>query len=354
MAGLFSLGALALLGLSSACFTGAKENGYGIGRTATPEEVAGAREHYGFGRLATPAEIAAWDIDVRPDGQGLPKGSGSVEEGEELYEAQCASCHGSFGDDNRYMPIAGGVQEGDIERGRASILASAHPVRSVGTKLNYVTTLWDYINRAMPFNAPKTLTPNEVYAITAYVLYLNEIVPEDTTLDEKSLLEVKMPNRDGFTTRHGFMTKDGEPDVKNVACMKNCATEVTITSELPEFAAGSHGDLTEQLRTFAPTTGPRKAGAAAAPSASASGYDLAKKAACIACHGVSNKLVGPAFRDIGAKYKDRADAESNLVAKARAGGAGAWGPVPMPPQTHVSEEDVKTIVQWILAGSPTE
>jgi len=334
VAGLLPLCALAILSLPSVAFAGAPQ--------------------YGFGRLATPEEIAAWDIDVRPDGQGLPKGSGSVEEGEELYEDKCASCHGSFGDDNRYMPIAGGVQEGDIERGRASILASARPVRSVGTKLNHVTTLWDYINRAMPFNAPKTLTPNEVYALTAYVLYLNEIVPEDAVLDEKSLLEVKMPNRDGFTTRHGFMTKDGKPDVKNVACMKNCASRVTITSELPEHAKGSHGDLTEQLRTFAPTTGPRTGGIAAEPSASASGYELAKKVACIACHGVGNKLVGPAFRDIGAKYKDRADAESKLVAKVRAGGSGSWGPVPMPPQSHVSEEDVKTIVRWVLSGAPTE
>ncbi len=316
-----------------------------------------AEPRFGLGRPATPQEIAAWDIDVRPDGHGLPKGSGSVSRGQELYDAQCASCHGTFGEDNQYMAIAGGVQQGDLERGRAASLATDPPVRTVGTKLNHATTLWDYIRRAMPFTRSKTLSPDETYALTAYVLHLNDILPADATLDEKSLLTVKMPNRNGFTTDHGFMRKEGRPDVRNTACMNNCAARVTVTSELPVHARDSHGDLSEQVRTFAPIRGvkvgeaPVKASGARAPSP---GFELAKRSACIACHGVEQKVVGPGFREIGSKYKGESDAEARLIARVRAGGSGVWGPVPMPPQAHLSEEDVKTLIQWILAGSPTQ
>lgn len=312
---------------------------------------------YGFGRPATAKEISGWDIDVRPDGHGLPKGSGSVSTGQELYDAKCASCHGTFGEDNQYMAIAGGVQQGDIERGRASILSSGQPMRTVGTKLNSAMTLWDYINRAMPFTQPKTLTPDEVYAITAYVLHLNDILPADATLDEKSILQVKMPNRNGFTTQHGFMRKDGKPDVQNTACMKNCAAQVTLTSELPAHAQGMHGDLAEQVRSYAPTSGHRRAkagaSASAAPKANSAAFELAKKSACVACHGVDNKLVGPGFREITARYKSNAGAEATLLNKVKSGGSGTWGQVPMPPQAHVPEEDLKTLVRWILAGAPT-
>ncbi|HEX8818443.1 MAG TPA: c-type cytochrome [Archangium sp.] len=316
-----------------------------------------AEPRYGLGRLATPQEIAGWDIDVRPDGQGLPKGSGSVARGQELYDAQCASCHGTFGEDNQYMAIAGGVQRGDVERGRAASLSTDPPIRTVGTKLNHATTLWDYIHRAMPFARSKTLTPDEVYALTAYVLHLNDILPADATLDEKSLLAVRMPNRNGFTTEHGFMKKTGRPDVRNTACMSNCAAHVTVTSELPVHARDSHGDLSEQVRTFAPIRGVRLGEAPAKPSGASApspGYELAKRAACIACHGLDHKVVGPGFREISSKYKGEGDAESRLIAKLKAGGSGVWGPIPMPAQAHLSDEDMKTLIQWILAGSPTQ
>jgi len=316
-----------------------------------------AEPRFGLGRPATPQEIAGWDIDVRPDGQGLPKGSGSVARGQELYDAQCASCHGTFGEDNQYMAIAGGVQQGDLERGRAASLATDSPIRTVGTKLNHATTLWDYIHRAMPFARSKTLTADETYALTAYVLHLNDILPADATLDEKSLPAVKMPNRNGFTTDHGFMRKGGAPDVRNTACMSHCATRVTLTSELPAHARDSHGDLSEQVRSFAPIRGVRVGEApakASAASATSPGFELAKRSACVACHGVDQKVVGPGFREIGAKYKGESNAEARLIARVRAGGAGVWGPIPMPPQAHLPEEDVKTLIQWILAGSPTQ
>ena len=108
------------------------------------DAAAVAPKRFGFGRAATPAEIAGWDIDVRPDGRGLPDGRGSVAQGQALYDEKCASCHGTFGESNDYMALAGGV----------GTLASDQPVRTLGSKLNHATTLFDYIRRAMPFNAP--------------------------------------------------------------------------------------------------------------------------------------------------------------------------------------------------------
>jgi len=187
---------------------------------------ASAGANFGFGRPATPTEIAGWDIDVRPDGTGLPDGSGSVAAGQAIYDDKCASCHGTFGESNSSMQIAGGV----------GTLGSDQPMRTTGSKLNFAATLWDYINRAMPFDAPKTLMPDEVYALTAYVLNLSDILPADARLDRRSLPLVVMPNRDGMTTAHGFMRRDGKPDTRNVACMKDCATNVHVTSELPGAA----------------------------------------------------------------------------------------------------------------------
>ena len=287
---------------------------------------------YGFGKTATPEEIAGWDIDVRPDGTGLPKGRGSVAEGEKIYDEKCASCHGTFGESNSYLQIAGGVGS----------LRTDQPTRTTGSKLNYATTLWDYINRAMPFNAPQTLSPDEVYALTAYVLNLNDIVPADAVLDQESLPKLKMPNRDGFTTCHGFMRRDGKPDTHNTACMHDCVTEVRLSSQMPDYARDQHGNLAEQ-------TAPRAAPVGKAQTRSP--LDLAKASACTACHGVSGKLVGPGFRDVAARYAGDPAAESRLVAKVKSGGAGAWGSVPMPAQAQVKDADARTLVQWILSGA---
>ncbi len=146
---------------------------------------AAAAEPLGIGREATPAEIAAWDSDVRPDGSGLPAGSGSVEQGRAVFEAACAACHGAKGP---APALAGGIGS----------LASAKPVRTVGSYWPYATTVFDYVRRAMPFNAPHSLTDDQVYAVTAYLLNLNHIVPDDAVMDRASLPQVVMPNRDGF------------------------------------------------------------------------------------------------------------------------------------------------------------
>jgi cytochrome c551/c552 len=197
----------------------------------------------------------------------------------------------------------------------------------------------------MPFNAPQTLKPDEVYALTAYVLNLNDILPADAVLDQDSLPRVKMPNRDGFTTDHGFMRRDGKPDTRNTACMTNCAAEVRLSSEMPDYARDQHGNLAEQVRGIGVAA---KGEPARAAPASKSGLDLAKASACTACHGVSEKVVGPGFREIAAKYAADAGAEARLVAKVKAGGAGVWGSVPMPAQPQLKDPDVKALVQWIL------
>ena len=141
-----------------------------------------ASEKYpGIGRVATPSELAAWDIDVRPDFKGLPAGSGSVAQGMDVWEAKCSSCHGVFGESNQvFSPIVGGTTAEDVKTGRVARLTDqAYPGRTTLMKVPTLSTLWDYINRAMPWNQPKSLTKDEVYAVLAYLLNLGNIVPDN-------------------------------------------------------------------------------------------------------------------------------------------------------------------------------
>ncbi len=149
---------------------------------------ASAEPPYGIGTPATPAQIAGWNIDVAPDGTGLPPGSGSVAEGAAIFAATCAACHGAKGEGGPQVRLVGG-------RGT---LRSAKPVKTVGSYWPYATTLFDYIRRAMPLTAPQSLSADQVYAVSAYILYLNGIVPQATVLDAATLPKVVMPNRDGF------------------------------------------------------------------------------------------------------------------------------------------------------------
>jgi cytochrome c len=154
-------------------------------------------ELLGIGHAATAAQISGWDIDVRADGRGLPVGHGSVREGETIFAESCAACHGARGEGKPADRLVGG----------SGTLATSKPVRTVGSYWPYATTLFDYIRRAMPFNAPQSMTADQVYAVSAYILYLNNIVAEDAVLDAASLPEVAMPNRNGFTN------PDPRPDV---------------------------------------------------------------------------------------------------------------------------------------------
>jgi cytochrome c len=151
-----------------------------------------AAEPYGFGRPATPREIAGWDIDISPDGAGLPPGHGDVGQGEAIFAEKCASCHGPHGEGKSMDQLVGGI----------GTLSDKKPVKTVGSFWPYATTLFDFVRRAMPLNAPQSLTPDEVYAVSAYILFLNGIVPQDATLDARTLARIKMPNRDGFVSAY--------------------------------------------------------------------------------------------------------------------------------------------------------
>lgn len=307
----------------------------------------------GIGRAATPAEIAAWDIDVRPDFRGLPPGKGSVRQGEDLWEAKCASCHGSFGESNAvFTPIAGGTTEEDIARGRVASLVKGGEQRTTLMKLSQVSTLWDYINRAMPWNAPKTLSADEVYALTAYVLSLGRIVPDDFVLSDANIAEAqkRLPNRDGLAMYPSLWNTRAKGDVHNIACMKDCPVGGHVTSSLPASARSAHGNLADQNRLVGPVRGAQTADAAPAAAAPAdAGRALAEKSGCPACHGATQRLVGPSFAEIAARYRGDAAASEALSRKVRAGGQGAWGAVPMPANDKVAEADALALVRWILS-----
>lgn len=215
-----------------------------------------------MGRDATPAEVKAWDIDVRPDFKGLPKGSGSVSKGESVWEEKCASCHGGFGESNEvFTPIIGGTTKEDIKNGRVAGLVegakSTAPQKTTMMKVSTVSTLFDYINRAMPWNAPKSLSTDEVYSVLAYLLSLAEVVPADHVLSDSNIAEAqaRMPNRNGMVFFEPMWKVNGKPDVKNVACMKDCPTEAKVMSALPDYAKDAQGNTAEQNRIIGPVRG---------------------------------------------------------------------------------------------------
>ena len=181
--------ALALLALAAAA---------SLARAAT-------QGHYGIGRTATDAEIAGWNIDIGRNGENLPPGSGTVRHGQEVFAQQCAACHGEKGE--------GGV--GDRLVGGQGTVATPKPIKTVGSYWPYAPTLFDYIRRAMPLSAPQSLSNEDVYAVSAYILNMNGLLPADATLDARTLSAIKMPNRNMFTG-------DPRPDVKNPACKRGC------------------------------------------------------------------------------------------------------------------------------------
>ncbi|MDX2484015.1 MAG: c-type cytochrome [Pseudodonghicola sp.] len=177
-------------------------------------------EKMGLGRPALPEEVAAWNIDVSPDGTGLPDGSGSVEDGEVLFSDYCAVCHGEF---------AEGVDNWPKLAGGGGTLADKDPLKTVGSYWPYLSTTWDYVHRSMPFGNAQTLKPDEVYAIVAYILYSNDLVEDDFVLSKDNFLDVEMPNKDGFIiddreTAEAQFWK-AEP------CMTDCKETVEITME---------------------------------------------------------------------------------------------------------------------------
>ncbi len=339
-----------------------------------------------LGRVATPDEVRAWDIDVRADFKGLPPGSGSVDDGMEIWEGQCASCHGVFGESNEvFTPIVGGTTDADIARGRvASLTDGSEPQRTTLMKLSRISTLWDYTRRAMPWNAPKSLSVDEVYAVVAYILNMGNIVGDDFVLSDRNMAEVqaRLPNRDGTVFHRAMWDVEGKPDVQGDACMRDCGTAMDVHSMLPGFARDAHGNLALQNRIVGPVRGadttrdpPRTleeartvvlaaadAGTAAPGTGTAAGSEAGAAAAapaklaqahnCLACHAPEQTLVGPAFKAIAQTYGDSAEAADRLARAVKEGSQGVWGQVPMPPNPGVADADVRAIVQWILQGAP--
>ncbi len=261
---------------------------------------------FGLGREATGAEIAAWDIDVRPDGAGLPAGSGSVADGEGIYIEKCAVCHGDFGEGaGRWPVLAGG----------AGSLASDDPVKTVGSYWPYLSTVYDYVNRAMPFGAAQTLEADEVYAITAYILYLNDLVDDEFVLSKETFADVaNLPNVENFymddrETSPLFSKRD--------VCMTDCKSEVRITRRAavldvtPEGGENPSGEAVVSAEDAAGDPEPTETAAAAEtasaaesaaapdPALVAAGEKVWKK--CKACHQVGDGAkhrVGPILTGI--------------------------------------------------------
>ena len=160
-----------------------------------------------YGKPISEADLAAWNIDIRTnDGKGLPKGTGTVAEGKALFEQQCASCHGDA--------AKGGPMYGTMVGGMGTMTQSPR-VLTPGSMYPYAPILFDYVRRAMPMDRPQTMTNDEVYAVSAYLLNLNGLVPADAVMDAQSLPRVQMPNRNGFLT-------DDRPDAQATRCMTNC------------------------------------------------------------------------------------------------------------------------------------
>lgn len=263
-------------------------------------------QEYGLGRVATPEEIAAWDIDVRPDGMGLPEGSGTVIDGEEVFAERCAVCHGDFGEAvGRWPVLAGGF----------GTLDSEDPVKTIGSYWPYLSTVFDYVNRAMPFGDAQSLTADEVYAITAYLLYVNDIVEdEDFELNHENFTDIRLENEDNF-----YMDDRAETElvVFTEACMTDCKAEAEITKRAAvidvtpeETAANALRSAVEEVANAAAT--PKSAAEeepavevaavetpAIDPELVAAGEKVFKK--CKACHqvgdGASNKT-GPHLNGI--------------------------------------------------------
>lgn len=343
------------------------------------------QKYTGIGRVATSNEVGAWDIDVRPDFKGLPKGAGSVAQGEKIWADKCASCHGEFAESNSvFAPLAGSTTKKDSDVGRVAALNldSNAPSRTTMMKASHLSTLWDYINRAMPWTSPKSLKPDEVYAVTAYMLNLANVVPENFTLSDKNMAETqgKMPNRHGMMTQHAMWPGKefggtAKPDTQGSNCMMNCATEAKVASFLPEHVRNAHGNLAEQTRAFGPSLGVDTTKPAAglgsedkkslaAPTVkvveksaestgslkSADVSGILTKNTCSACHGMENKIVGPSFKEIAIKQGAKADAIAYLVGKIKNGGTGVYGSIPMPAQ-GINDTDTKKVATWISQGA---
>lgn len=278
-------------------------------------------ENVGLGRPALPEEIAAWDIAVLPDGTGLPEGSGDVFTGDEAFADKCASCHGDFAEGIDNWPVLAGGQ---------GTLRDRRPVKTIGSYWPYLSTVFDYIHRSMPFGAAQTVTADEAYAITAFLLYSNGIVEDDFELSKDNFTEIAMPNADGFYPDDRAETE--YPLFSAEPCMADCAAEVKVTKRaitlkvtptdpdglpagtLPRLAAATGADAVPTADAAAGQdavagTTP-EAGAASQPDPALveAGAKVFKK--CQACHKVGDgarNAIGPMLNGIVGKAAGAAE-----------------------------------------------
>ncbi|WP_372892121.1 c-type cytochrome [Rhodosalinus sp.] len=265
---------------------------------AANAEAEGAGAVYGLGREALPEEVSAWDVNIMPDGSGLPEGSGSVLDGEMLFSQNCAVCHGEFAEGvGNWPPLAGGD----------GTLADEDPVKTVGSYWPYLSTVWDYVHRSMPYGAAQSLSDDEVYAITAYILYSNFLVEDDFVLSDENFAEVELPNAGNFIVDDRPETEYAE--WRTEPCMENCKDEVEVTMRAtildvtPEDEAEAEAEATEEA-----SAEPVEASAPASESGDGMQIDMALAEdgegvfrQCRACHmvgdGAQNR-VGPHLNDL--------------------------------------------------------
>jgi len=293
-----------------------------VGAVATMMALPAVAQTYGLGRAALPEEIAAWNLDVHPDGTGLPEGQGDAIVGEEIFAAKCAACHGDFAEGIGNWPkLAGGMDTLDHE----------DPLKTVGSYWPYLSTSFDYIRRSMPYGNAGTLTADETYAIVAYILYSNDLIEDDFVLSKDTFLDVKMPNADGFILDNRMETEvaiwSGEP------CMTDCKDSVEVTMRALVLDVTPEEETTEAAAeepaaepvAAEPQPAPEPEVAAVDPALIAAGEKVFRK--CKACHQVGdgaknrsgpilNGVVGAAAGHIdGFKYSKalKEKAEEGLV-----------------------------------------
>ena len=295
---------------------------------------------FGLGSAASADDIAAWDIDIRYDGVGLPAGDGSAESGEALYDAQCAICHGDFGQGEGRWPVLVGGEESLTHQG------DGRPEKTVGSYWPFAATLFDYIRRAMPYNTPQSLSDSETYALVAYILYLNNLVDDDFVADADSIADFPMPNRPNFFP-------DPRPDTVAEACMSDClpaeqiALIETIKGVTPEQQLQSTAE--QQLGSTTPAPAQSDAKKQDQTSAAASSPPMAAAAYtqfCALCH--DSGLAGAPKPGDSADWQQRLSAAGGVDGLIQSAIVGSGAMPPKGGAVNLSDSEIADLVRYML------